>query len=120
MIGDYIFTTRDGAERAQSAQIAQTLIQLLQPIMSSEPLMQAVGQEKLYEIINEIFRTSGAGVDLNIEPDQGNGQAIISPNQVAMLGQAIDAITGTIEKLSVDVEQLKRSQQQQSALPAQP
>jgi hypothetical protein len=67
---DYVFSSRDGAERSTNAQSAQTLVQLM-PVLQAPGVIEKIGPEKLFEIVNEIFRLSGAGVDLRI--DVGNG-----------------------------------------------
>ena len=65
LIGDFFFSTRDGAERSSNVQGAQTLIQLMQ-VLQQPAVLQSITKEKFQEMISEIFRLSGAGVDLNM------------------------------------------------------
>jgi hypothetical protein len=71
LIHDYAFTTRDGSDRPSNSQSANTLVQLLSATVNIPGVLQAMGKTKLYEIINEIFRLSGAGYDLKLEMAPG-------------------------------------------------
>lgn len=70
LIHEYLFSSRDGAERSRDVQSAQTLTQLFSQIMGLKPVAEALGKERIFGIINEIFRMSGAGYDLNLEMDE--------------------------------------------------
>ena len=69
LIHEYLFTSRDGAERARDTQSAQVLGTLLQGIMQMDGMAQALGKERMFEMFNEVFRMSGAH-DLRLEVDQ--------------------------------------------------
>lgn len=71
LIHEYLFTSRDGAERARDTQSAQVLGQLLQNILQLDGLPQALGKERMFQMFNEIFRMSGAH-DLKLEVDQAD------------------------------------------------
>lgn len=71
LIHEYLFTSRDGAERARDTQSAQVLGQLLQTIMQLDGLPQALGKARMFELFNEVFRMSGAH-DLKLEVDQAD------------------------------------------------
>lgn len=71
LVHEHVFTSRDGAERSRDVQSAQVLGQLLQNLMQTPELVQAIGQDKIFEMLNEIFRMSGAGFDLLLDTDQG-------------------------------------------------
>jgi hypothetical protein len=71
LIHEYLFTTRDGAERSRDTQSAQVLSQLLQGILQVEPVAAALGKERLFTMANEIFRMSGAH-DLKLELDESD------------------------------------------------
>lgn len=70
---DYVFTSRDGSERPVNAQAANTLVQLL-PIIQQPQILQQIGQKKYFDIINLIFRLTGAGADIKIEAPNGADQ----------------------------------------------
>lgn len=71
LIHEYLFTSRDGAERARDTQSAQVLGNLLQNILQLDGLPQALGKERMFQMFNEIFRMSGAH-DLKLEVDQAD------------------------------------------------
>lgn len=75
LLHDYLYTSRDGAERPRDVQSAQVLGQLLQQLLSIPDMGMALGKERVFDIINEIFRMSGAGYDLNLEIDELDEQA---------------------------------------------
>lgn len=101
---DYIFTSRDGAERSVNTQSANVLVQLLgvlqQPLIAS-----AIGKEKLYEIVNEIFRMSGAGIDLKLELKEGENNAIgVDANE--QVQQILAQLTDQAEQSQVALQKV--------------
>jgi hypothetical protein len=72
LVAEYIFNSRDGAERASNIQGAQTLTQMLGVLMQPA-VLSMLTKEKLADIINTIIRQSGAGVDVTVEPPPGQG-----------------------------------------------
>jgi len=74
LIHEYMFTSRDGAERARDTQSAQVLGNLLQSILQLEGVAQGLGKERIFEMFNEIFRLSGAH-DLKLETDEYDDSA---------------------------------------------
>lgn len=101
---DYIFTSRDGAERSVNTQSANVLVQLM-GILQSPIIAAAVGKEKLYEIVNEIFRMSGAGVDLKLELKEGEDNAIgVDVNQ--QVQQILGQLTSEAEQNSAAIQKL--------------
>ena len=73
LVHEYLFSSRDGAERSRDTQSAQVLSQLLQGIMQTEPIAQALGKERLFTLANEVFRMSGAH-DLKLETDEADAE----------------------------------------------
>lgn len=69
LIHEYLFSSRDGAERARDTQSAQVLGNLLQSILQIEGIAQSLGQERIFNMFNEVFRMSGAH-DLKLETDE--------------------------------------------------
>jgi hypothetical protein len=70
LVHEYLFSGRDGSERSRDTQAAQTLTQLFAQVMGMKPIAEALGKERMFGILNEIFRMSGAGYDLNLEMDE--------------------------------------------------
>ena len=86
---DVIFTTRDGAERFSNVSAAQTLTQLLGQVLNIPTVMDKMGDAKLFEILNEVFRLTGS--DLNLEPDEEP-----SPDIIEKVKQSLDQLNGRL------------------------
>lgn len=78
LVEELIFNSRDGAERSSNVQAANVLTQLLQVILTT-PAAGAIDQAKFFEIINEIARLGGSGVDLNLKPTPGSERSPLGP-----------------------------------------
>lgn len=104
LIHDYVFTSRDGSERANNSQASQQLTQLLQVILPIPELLNAMGKQKLYEMINEIFRLSGAGFDLKLEMKPGEDDQF-GPSQQQQVQQAIQQLGQMIQKQGQQLQQ---------------
>lgn len=123
LVHDYIFTTRDGAERPVNTQAANTLVQLLQGIVPVPAVLQALGKEKLYMVVNEIFRMSGAGLDLNLELREGEDDTL-GVDAVQQLAEQFEQFAKAAQQLAEQVkanseglaEQGQVNQQQEEAL----
>lgn len=83
LVAEYIFNSRDGAERASNIQGAQTLTQMLGVLMQPAVLAMLT-KEKLADIVNTIIRQSGAGVDVTVEPPPGQGALPVLGQQQVM------------------------------------
>ena len=83
---EYLFSSRDGAERGSNPQAAQVLTQLAQHVIQFPPLAQKMGLERLFDLYNEIFRLSGAGFDLRLELKEGEDGEIPTEQQGAPQG----------------------------------
>ncbi len=109
---DYIFTSRDGANRSGNSHGAQVLVQLLQAIGQLQPemsnaIISAIGKTKLYEIMNSIFRMTDAGVDLNLEVKAGESDELL-PTQ--------DEIKAIMEALTTMGDQIHGEVTQTTAM----
>jgi hypothetical protein len=104
LVHDYIFTSRDGAERSLNTQAANVLVQLL-GIVQQPQILAAIGKEKFLEIVNEIFRLSGAGVDLKATVKDGESDQF-GPDQNAQMQQVLSQITAQLEKQQQALMQL--------------
>lgn len=115
LVHDYAFTSRDGSERPSNTQSANTLVQLLGNVTALPGVLQAMGKGKLYEIINEIFRLSGAGYDLKLEVAPGEDpnfptdseqvQSMLQQvvQEVQRQGQELQATQAAVEKTEADL-----------------
>jgi hypothetical protein len=80
LIAEYVFNSRDGAERSSNFQSAQILTQMLGVLMQPA-VLSMLTKEKLAEIINVIIRQSGAGMDVLVEPMPGEETQPVMPQQ---------------------------------------
>lgn len=111
---NYIFTSRDGAQRATNTQAANALVQLL-GVLKDPMILQSLPKQKFYEIINEIFRLSGTGVDLLLETAPGDNDQM-GPDRQSQIEQVLQQLTQNagderqeVAKLDQTVEQLLES-----------
>lgn len=112
LIHDYIFTSRDGAERAVNTQAANTLVQLLGQFINNPTILGAMGKEKFYNIINEIFRMSGAGIDLNLQVRPGESDAL-GEDQIKQFQQVIQQMQQALQQLGQAVQTCAQFDDQQ-------
>ncbi len=108
---NFVFTGRDGAERPVNTQAANALVQLFGVVSQNPAILAALGKEKLYMIINEIFRKSGVGVDLNLELQPGEDNALM-PGQDQELQKVLEGITGEMEAQKQMIMQLQQAVEQ--------
>ena len=105
LVHDYIFTSRDGSERALNTMSAQNLIQLFQIISQSQLLLPSIPKEKLFEIINEIFRLLGA-TDLRLQPPPGEeGQSVLEGGG-GVPPEAMQQLAQMVQQNSADIQQI--------------
>lgn len=112
LIHDYAFGTRDGNERSSNVQSANTLVQLLGQVVNIPGVLQALGKSKLYEIINEIFRLSGAGYDLKLEMAPGEDPNFSNDSQqmqgeLQQIAQQVQQQAQQLAQTQQDVEKTK-------------
>jgi hypothetical protein len=72
LVHEYLFSGRDGSERARDTQSAQILGQLVQQVLQIPDMAKTLGKERIFSIFNEIFRMSGVGHDLNLQVDEAD------------------------------------------------
>lgn len=98
LVSEYIFTTRDGAERASNIQSAQTLVQMLGVLLQPQA-GEMLTKGQFSDLLNVILRQSGAGVDVVIEPAPGqeNMPLFQSPMQMAPMTQAPADATAPVQ-----------------------
>lgn len=100
---DYSFTGRDGSERPVNAKAAEILVQLLQPLSQSGVLEKA-GADQLYGLINAILRLSGAGVDFQFEPKEGDNDALPGDPKEE-LDAIVQQLIGALEEQKARMDQ---------------
>jgi hypothetical protein len=106
----YIFTSRDGSLRAVNTQAANSLVQLL-GVLNNPIIMQKLKPSKLYEIVNEVFRLSGTGVDLKVELEEGE-EDTMGPDKQQQIEQALQGLTQNAEEERKSVAQVEQQVQQ--------
>lgn len=121
---DYIFTSRDGAERPQNAKGAQVLQQLLGPILQDPEMRAAFGKKRIFGMINTMMRMSGAPTNEQIQIADGEEDAIPrpAPTPAPQMPQGGGQPGG--QNLAADVAMLKAAvmemAKQQGVMPQQP
>ena len=101
---DYVFTSRDGDERPVNTQAANSLVQLLGMLSGLPGVLTGMGKDRVYGIINEIFRLSGSGYDLILERHEGEPDTF-GPDDSQALHQAIQQLTQMTQQLAQHVTQ---------------
>lgn len=114
---DFIFTSRDGAERASNQQAAQNLTEGLKSILPIPAVQEALTRNRLFEILNEYFRLSGA-FDLKLPDDDPRGNEPISPAANEEFQQALQQMTATLEEHARQLAGIERMMMKQQARPA--
>lgn len=105
-VHDYVFTSRDGAERPINTSSAQALVQMLGNLPAIAAAGQIIGKVKLYEIMNEIFR-SATGTDLALEVQPGDEK--MAGDQTEQLGQMVNQFAQQFQSF---VQQQQQANQQ--------
>jgi len=110
LLHDYIFTARDGSERAVNSQSATTLVQLLNTIQNPI-VLQAINKERYFSIVNEVFRLSGAGVDLNLQVEDGESP-VMGDQQGAQEQKELEStmaeMSQVVEQNANDIRQIQK------------
>jgi hypothetical protein len=115
LVHEFIFSSRDGAERQRDTQAAQTLGQLFQQVMSIPDMAGALGKERIFNILNELFRLSGVGHDLGLEVDEADTQTEMEMGQQAF----IDDMRKKFPQIEKVLQQLMMQSQAQMQQPPQ-
>lgn len=118
LVGEYIFTSRDGAERPVNAQGANTLTQLIGFLMNMPAVAQGMGKRKLYELVNEAVRMSGAGVDLNLEVKEGEDDSL-GADEMQQLSQTVQGLQKALQQLAGQAKQMATDLDQQKQVNAE-
>lgn len=124
LISEYIFTSRDGSERSSNTASANVLMQLLTTILQFPGMAEAFGKERVYEMVNEIYRLTGVGYSPNLEVQEGEDSGFNAPefqqlmqmvqqlaNEVQLNTQEVAAIKNILPGLGDAVSGLAQNQQ---------
>ena len=119
LVHDYVFTSRDGSERSLNTMSAQNLIQLFQIITQSQVLLPSIPKEKLFEIVNEIFRLLGA-TDLRLQAPPGEEGQPVTGGADQEIQQGMQQIIQAVQQNASDIQTLSGGASQQPQNPPQP
>jgi len=124
LVHDYIFTSRDGGNRASNTAAANALVQLITPFVTSNPsaqnaILSAMGKEKLFEIINSVFRLADAGVDLNLELKPGDDDNLLLEDSQQVM-QILQQLAVSVKQNTADIAQFKQAMGMAQPQPATP
>jgi hypothetical protein len=96
---EYIFTSRDGADRASNQQAAQTLSEFMKTVFPIPAFQEAMTRNKMCGILNEVARLSGA-FDLHLDDEDPKGNEPMMPSANEEFQKALEQITSTLEQLA--------------------
>lgn len=106
LVHDYIFTSRDGAERASDVQAAQYLVEGMKSLLPIPSVLAVMTKNQLFEMFNELFRKVGV-FDLKLEVLDGSGDEPIGDGGGDIQG-VIEQLVQTVEKQSGDIMQIQQ------------
>ena len=113
LVYDYTFTSRDGSERPSSVKSAEVLVQLLAQLQQMPGVLDALGKERLYGILNAIGRMVDAGDDLQFEVQDGEDAAVPPGDAVLQSKEELNKVIGQILQA---IQQDRQAIQQLTAL----
>lgn len=87
LIYEYYFDSRDGAERPINTQGAQVLSTFFGQMAQSPELMGMLGKRRIFEMLNEIMRLSGAAYDLRLDSNEQDNQPGLEEKVNALAAQ---------------------------------
>lgn len=119
LIHEYLFTSRDGAERARDTQSAQVLGQMMQGVLQVEGMTQALGKDRIFMLMNEVFRLSGAH-DLKLETDEADAEQEMGDMQNEQFIQGLKEQWPQLVQAVQQLMQMAQGQPQQAQQPAPP
>ncbi|HUS97516.1 MAG TPA: hypothetical protein VMX97_12320 [Hyphomicrobiaceae bacterium] len=115
LIHDYYFSSRDTPERAVNTQAANIMVQQISMLLSIPAVLQSPGfKEKLYAMLNELFRLSGSGFDLNLQLAEGEDPSF-GASELDAMKQAVQQMGQYLQQLTGQVQQNTQGLQQQEA-----
>lgn len=118
---DYIFTSRDGAERPQNIKGAQIIQQLLGSLAPIPGVLEALGKKGLYGWVNTVIRMSGAPMNDQLQVASGEDDALMAAGGTpAAPGQPnAEGTDARIARLEAIIMEMAKAQGQMPAGPSQ-
>lgn len=101
---NYIFTSRDGSERSNNINAANTLVQLM-GVIKDPAILQSIGKAKFFEMLNSIYRMMDAGIDLNLEVKEGEEDFV---NQSDEIIASLEKLAQVVQANSQQIEAIKQ------------
>jgi hypothetical protein len=89
---DWVYTSRDGAERPLNTQGAQVLQQLFVGLIGIDGVAQALGKRRIYSMLNTISRMAGAPDEFQLNLDDGEDETMGNPQAEQAMQQNQDQI----------------------------
>jgi hypothetical protein len=83
LVYDYVFNSREGGDRTSNVKVAEVLTNLLPQILQVPGMIEAMGTDKIYEVLNAIMRNAGAAIEFKLTPREEQGQEQQSTEQAA-------------------------------------
>jgi hypothetical protein len=103
LIHDYIFTSRDGAERSSNIEGARSIAEVLKSLLAIQAVREKMTKGQLFEILNEFMRKAG---DFEVNLDAAG--SIDEPLEPSAADQLQDLLTSITERLEAHEQLLKR------------
>jgi hypothetical protein len=111
LIGEFIFSSRDGAERASNTESAKVLMELIRYILGSEPTFKAFvdsfGMEQVTKAISEVFRLAGSPMDLKLPVNFSEAHFRASLGDSQELEQMRSQIVAKLDELAQRMDQVE-------------
>ena len=113
LIYEYLFDSRDGAERVANTQGAQVLQQLLAALLQVPGVIQKLGLERIFDATNVIARMAGAPDEFKFEMEDGesddmNGEQDPNAQLPPQVQQAIQKVMQEMQQMAVKDGQLEQ------------
>jgi hypothetical protein len=108
---DYVYTSRDGAERASNVQGAQVLQQLIVGMLQIEGVAQKLGPDRIFKMLNIVSRMAGAPDEFQVGLDDGEDEEL-SPGSE---GELPPEVKQAVQQMMQGMQQLAMQNQQLAA-----
>lgn len=96
---DYVYTSRDGAERASNTQGAQVLQQLLVGMIQLPGVAQKLGPQRIFTMMNVIARMAGAPDEFQVALDDGEEEVMEDGTEGELPPEVQKAVQGVMKDM---------------------
>lgn len=117
LVYDYVFNSREGGDRTSNVKVAEVLTNLLPQILQVPGMIEAMGTDKIYEVLNAIMRNAGAAIEFKLTPREEQAQSEQTGQQRAdeetlkssmqEMIQVLGDISAQTEQNTAQIEQLE-------------